>query len=117
MDEQPRDLSIGAEAFSIFEKRLASEVAIENAQLEKNIKLRSNVYTHINNVELRTSENEIVIPFGGMDRAEDDPSGRHILCNRLPGPVYLDMPLIKLRRDEEQSCVYRISVRETSQHF
>lgn len=100
MDEQPRDLSIGEEAFNIFEKRIASEVAIENAQLEKNIKLRSNVYDHINNVELRTSDNEIVIPFGGMDTAEDDPSGRHILCNRLPGPVYLDIPLIKLRRDE-----------------
>ena len=58
MDEQPRDLSISAEAFNIFEKRLASEVAIENAQIEKNIKLRSSaIYTHINNVELRTSEN------------------------------------------------------------
>lgn len=41
MDEQPRDLSIGEEAFNIFEKRIASEVAIENAQIEKNIKLRS----------------------------------------------------------------------------
>ena len=49
MDDQPRDLSIGAEAFNIYEKRLASDVAIENAQLEKNIKLRSSaIYTHTN---------------------------------------------------------------------
>ena len=101
MDEQPRDLSISAEAFNIFEKRLASEVAIENAQIEKNIKLRSSaIYTHINNVELRTSENEIVIPFGGLDKSELLSSERHICCDRLPGPVYLDIPLIKLRKDE-----------------
>lgn len=100
--QQPHE-SLGAEAFAIFEKRLASEIASENNRIEKNIKLRSKpLYTHINSTELRTADGYIVIPFEGLDKSEPIPGGRQIKCKRLdlPGPVIFDIPLSKLARDE-----------------
>lgn len=94
--------NLGAEAFAIFEKKLASEIANENVPIRKNIALRSDsIYAHINSIELRSLDGQIAVPFEGLDKAVDVPGGRHIRCNRRPGPVYLDIPLSKLARGEE----------------
>ena len=98
----PTNESLGAEAFAVFEKKLATEVAIENTQIEDNIKLRSkSLYAHINNVELRTKDGTIVIPFQGLDTSSFVSGGKRCQCLRYPGPVILDIPLQKLAREED----------------
>lgn len=59
------------------------------------------LYAHINNVELRTLDGKIIIPFQGLDTAVPVPGGRFVECMIKPGQTALTIPLQKLARDEE----------------
>ncbi|KAL7545447.1 hypothetical protein ACHAWF_008794 [Thalassiosira exigua] len=92
--------ALGAEAFAVYEKQIATEVAVENARLEKQLTVRCRpLHSLVNKVELRASDGQ-VIPFRGLDAATPSSNGHGEECCCFPGPVQLSIPLRQLAKDQ-----------------